>query len=254
MSRGIWTRCVGGSEPPWRRLALAPFRVVESQHVVSTRKLVDSDAEQELLERMVDAVKPPVPPAMGRLHYLLSTPFRHPPLRWGSRFGSADERGLWYGSRALGTAFAEVAYYRFLFLAGSRAVLAPLTVDLSSFRARVSTRRGIDLTAPPFTAAADELTSPTSYAATQELGRAMRARGAEAFLFTSARDPARGANVALLAPCFAKGEPFGLAAWVCTVDLARVEVVSRDLLARRRARFAFERRLFEVGGRLPQPA
>lgn len=251
MSRGIWTRCVGGSEPPWRRLSFAAFRVVESQHVVSTRKLVDSDEEQELLEQLLERVKPPVPPAMKRLHYLLFTPFRHPPLKWGSRFGSRDERGIWYGSRALPTAFAEVAYYRFVFLAATRAALAPVTTELSSFKAYVSTRYGIDLTAPPFDRHAAVLASKTSYAATQPLGRDMRTAGVEAFTFTSARDPARGVNVALFVPCFARPRPEALAAWTCVATDDRVEFASRDLLAIRRRRFAFDRRSFEVRGRLP---
>jgi hypothetical protein len=234
-------------------LSFAAVRVVESQHVVSTRKLVDSDAEQELLEQLIDRVKPPVPAGMKRLHYLLSTPFRHPPLKWGSRFGTRDQRGLWYGSRVLPTAFAEVAYYRFVFLAGTRAALTPLTVELSSFRAQVATRRGIDLATPPFDRYGAALASKTSYAATQELGRDMRAAGVEAFLFPSARDPARGANAALFVPCFARPRPEALATWTCIADAARVEIASRDLLATRRQRFAFERHTFEVAGRLPIP-
>jgi hypothetical protein len=245
---------VGGSEPPWRRLSFAAVRVVESQHVVSTRKLVDSDQEQELLEEMIDRVKPPVPAGMKRLHYLLSTPFRHPPLRWGSRFGARDERGLWYGSRALPTAFAEVAYYRLLFLAATRAALAPLGTELSSFRAPIATRRGLDLSAPPFDRHAAVLASKSSYAATQALGRDMRAAGVDAFLFTSARDPRGGLNVALFVPCFARARPEGLATWTCVATHARVEIASRDLLATKRQRFAFERNTFEVGGRLPVPA
>ena len=55
--------------------------VVEAQHRNATRRLVDSDAEQELLESLIDRVKPPVPAGaeFQGLHYLLLTPFRHPP-------------------------------------------------------------------------------------------------------------------------------------------------------------------------------
>ena len=85
MSPGIWMQCGGRrSCGPW---AGSPWRVVEGQHLVSTRQLVDSDAEQAELEALLDAAKPPVPRhASGRsLHYLLFTPFRHPPLRHGSK-------------------------------------------------------------------------------------------------------------------------------------------------------------------------
>ena len=43
MSSSIWTRCAGDSE--LRPLDVSPWRVVEAQHQVSTRKLVDSNDE-----------------------------------------------------------------------------------------------------------------------------------------------------------------------------------------------------------------
>jgi hypothetical protein len=137
MSRSIWTRCAATFRP--RRLDLTAFRVVESQHVVSTRKLVDSDEEQRLLEELIDRVKPPVPkePGFAGLHYLLYTSFRHPPLGRGSRFGTRAERGIWYGSRELSTCFAEVAYYRLLFLEGTAAQLGTVTVELTAFQATI---------------------------------------------------------------------------------------------------------------------
>src|SRR5204862_2427670 len=95
MSSSIWTRCAGDSE--LRALRASPWRAVEAQHQVSTRKLVDSAEEQELLEELIDRTKPPDMTA-GKTHYLLATPFRYPPLRHGSRFGTRHERGIWYGS------------------------------------------------------------------------------------------------------------------------------------------------------------
>src|SRR5690606_40733910 len=73
MSSSIWTRCAGASE--LRPLRLEPWRVVEAQHRVSTRKLVDTLEEQALLEDLIERAKPPDPTG-GRLHYLLATPFR----------------------------------------------------------------------------------------------------------------------------------------------------------------------------------
>jgi hypothetical protein len=257
MSLDIWTRCAvtsEGARPPWSRFSFAPFRVVESQHVIATRKLVDSDDEQALLESLIDQVKPPVPSGMKKLHYLLATPFRHPPLRWGSRFGTTEEPSLWYGSRALPTAFAEVAYYRLLFLDGTRAALGPVSVELTSFRAQISTRKGIDLCSGPFAEHVDRIANKRSYADTHALGRAMRAAGVEAFTFPSARDPQRGANVALFVPCFSKSTPFDLRTWLSTTTAERVEISRKDLLAAKRERFAFERALFEVEGTLPSGA
>ena len=70
-----WTRAALSSER--RRLAGAAWRVVEAQHRVSTMKLVDTLAEQSVLESLIDATKPPLPPECRRLPYLLSTAFRY---------------------------------------------------------------------------------------------------------------------------------------------------------------------------------
>ena len=252
MSQSIWTRCAGSSR--FRALSLEPWRVVESQFITSTRKLVDSDEEQETLERLLETVKPPLPPdpALARLHFLLFTSFRHPPLRHGSRFGTRLERGIWYGSLTLPAAFSEVAYYRLLFLEGTSAALETITVELSAFRASIRTRRGIDLTAPPFAAHERSISSPTSYAVSQSLGREMREAGVEAAVYVSARDREGGKNVALFAPAFARRTPSGLSTWVCSARRDRIEVSRKDLF--RKQRFAFSRAEFEVGGQLPRPA
>ena len=252
MSQSIWTRCAGSSR--FRRFALEPWRVVESQFITSTRKLVDSDDEQEILEALLDRVKPPLPPdpTLARLHFLLYTSFRHPPLRRGSRFGTRLERGIWYGSLGLETALAEVAYYRLVFLDGTSADLGTVTVELSAFRASVRSRRGIDLTAKPFAAHEDAISSPSSYADSQRLGREMREAGAELAVYVSARDRKRGSNVALFAPAFARRNPSALSAWSCTATRTRVEFSKKDVFRKRR--FAFDRSEFEVEGALPTPA
>ena len=59
MSPSIWTRCAASFRP--RKIELVAWRVVESQYVLATRKLVDSDEEQVLLEELIDRVKPPLP-------------------------------------------------------------------------------------------------------------------------------------------------------------------------------------------------
>ena len=142
MSSSIWTRCAGDSE--LRPLRLTSRRVVEAQHQVATRKLVDSADEQALLEELIERAKPPDATG-GRQHYLLFTPFRYPPLRHGSRFGGRHERGIWYGSEDRRTALWEVAYYRLLFLDGTRAELGTVMTQLTAFTVRMRTLRGIDL-------------------------------------------------------------------------------------------------------------
>jgi RES domain len=248
----LWLELDGSSR--LRRLELRAWRVVESQSMISTRKLVDSLEEQALLEELVDRVKPPLPawPKLKGLHFLLSTPFRHPPLRNGSRFGTRFEPGIWYGSRGLGTAFAEVAYYRLVFLEGTTAKLTAIQVELSAFRAEVRTLRGVDLTKPPFDAHVGAISSKTHYDVSQALGLAMRASGVEVFVYESARDRERGSNVGLFVPAFAAKTPSLPESWLCRAERQRVEITKKDLLKRRQLVFA--RAEFLVDGKLPSPA
>jgi hypothetical protein len=224
---------------------------VEAQHQIATRKLVETDAEQHLLEELIDAVKPPAPAGASQ-HYLIFTPFRYPPLRHGSRFGTRSERGVWYGSLTRSTALAEVAYYRLLFLDGTTARLDPLEVDLTAFRAALRTPRGVDLTGAQFARYVEEISSPSSYAASQQLGRDMRGAGVEACRYHSARDPG-GVNVAAFTPAvFGRRQPRSIETWRCTAVAQRVEFTRRDYFTR--ASYAFARERFLVAGKLPAPA
>jgi hypothetical protein len=252
MSSDIWTRCAGASE--LRPLRLDPWRVVEAQHLVSTRKLVDSDAEQALIEDLIETVKPPMPPGpAGRLHYLLFTPFRYPPLPHGSRFGTTTEPGIWYGAESVKGALAESAYYRLVFLEGTTADLGVLEAELTAYRVRLRTERGIDLASPPFDAFADRISSKTRYDASQGLGRAMREDGVEAFRYTSARDPDGGANVGAFVPAvFGRSKPRDLETWHSMAGRDGVEFRKRDYF--RRVVLRFDRAVFLVRGKLPAPA
>ncbi len=253
MSSDIWTRCAGSSRV--RALAASPWRVVEAQHLISTRKLVDSAEEQAILEGLIEESKPSLPdePEFNGKHFLLTTSFRYPPLRHGSRFSSRYERSLWYGSRTRRTAFAEAAYYRLYFLEGTAADMGTVTVELSAFRVPVRTRRGVDLTKAPFDTYRGEIASPVRYDASQTLGAAMREDGVEAFRFPSARDPASGVKVALFTPAgFASSQPETLETWVVYASRDGVEFVRKDFFDRKTIRF--EREVFLVDGELPDPA
>jgi hypothetical protein len=250
MSSSIWTRCAGDSEI--RALRLSPWRAVEAQHQVSTRKLVDSAEEQALLEELIDRAKPP-DPTRGALHYLLATPFRYPPLRHGSRFGTRHERGIWYGSETRETVFAEVAYYRLVFLEGTRADLGAVTTQLTAYSVNARSSAGVDLVKPPFAAHRRTIASPVTYSETQALGRVMRDAGVELIRYPSARDPRHGTNVAAFRPTiFGKGKPRELQTWHCTATRAVVELAKRDYFGREV--HSFSRETFLVDGTLPAPA
>jgi hypothetical protein len=223
----LWTACQAVASPV--ALDGTVFRLVESQEQVATNALVRTLAEQALLEELIETSKPPVPRDAADLHYLLSTPFRYPPLPWGSRFGSRFEPGIFYGARSAATALAESAYYRFVFWQGMAvAPPAPLATRHTLFSASIHTRRGLRLQDPPFAAFEASLTDPGSYAATQPLGSALREAGIEAFEYLSARDPERRTNVALYTPAaFAHPQPAGLDEWLCETRAEHVAYYSR---------------------------
>jgi hypothetical protein len=191
--------------PSFSTFAGKLVRIVESQEHVATTLIVDNLAEQHLLETMLDESKPGA--AAGDLHYLLATPFRYPPLRHGSRFGTRYEPSLFYASLDSGTCLQECAYYRFLFWHDMAVPPpAPVASQHTLFRVRVRTGACVDLRTPPFDHHREQLRSPTSYAYTHRVGTHCRGLESEALLFESARGS--GVNAALFTPAIFAGEPF----------------------------------------------
>lgn len=173
------------------------WRLVEAQHRVSTLKLVDTLAEQALLEDILEETKPAVPPECRHLDYLLSTPFRYDaPYPHGSRFRRAGMTpGVYYAALSPQTALAEMVFYRLLFFAEAPDVPLPDNAsDYTAFSVRVETGRALDLTGSDD----PRLRNPQDYSACQDLADAARAEGAEIIRYTSVRDPEGGANLAVL--------------------------------------------------------
>lgn len=164
------------------------FRVVESQEDIATTRIVDNMQEQARLEQLLDASKPTIPEQASKLHYLLATPFRYPPLKYGSRFGRSFEPSLFYGAMSIPTALAETAFYRFVFTSHVSAPFKrPLTTLHTVFTARFRSSRGVRLQAHEWQDLQETLTDPVSYRESQALGSDLRQCGAEAFQFLSAR-------------------------------------------------------------------
>ena len=214
MPSRTWTHVALSSER--RRLSGVCWRVVEAQHRVSTMKLVDRLDEQSMLESLIEATKPPVPPECKSFHYLLATPFRYgAPYPSGSRFRRAGMTpGVFYASRTSSTAIAEMTFHRLLFFAESPQTSWPVDAgDLTAFSVRFRTTAGIDLTAPPFDSDRARWTHPTDYAPCQALAHIAREADVDLLLYRSARDPG-GANVAvLMCRAFAVREPLERQAW-----------------------------------------
>jgi RES domain-containing protein len=214
MSSGIWTPAALSSER--RRLSGTCWRTVEAQHRVSTMKLVDTLAEQALLETIIEEAKPAVPPECRHLHYLLSTPCRYAaPYPTGSRFRRAGlTPGVCYGSTKPSTAVAEMAFHRLLFFAESPATPWPVNAgEYTVFSVRFRTMAALDLTAPPLDRDRGRWTRPTGYVACQDLADRARTIGVEVIRYASARDPS-GVNLALLTcRAFASREPLERQTW-----------------------------------------
>lgn len=252
----LWAAC--RDHVVFAPLAGELVRVVESQEQIATNRLVDSLAEQALLEELIEQTKPhrrdvDQRPNVEPLHYLLATPFRYPPLPYGSRFGTRSEPGVFYASQKTETALAETAYYRFVFWSGM-AEPPPsgrLVTQHTLFGARYDAQRGIKLQASPFDTYRDVITHPGDYRATQGLGSALRNEGVEAFEYVSARDPAKGINVALFTPAaLGDPQPHYQQAWLCETQ-AEAVTFAHSVEGRVEA---YPRERFLVEGVLPVPA
>ena len=246
----LWAECGPRAEPV--ELAGEVLRMVESQEQVATQRLVANLREQDLLESLLERSKPPRPAATHALDYLLATPFRYPPLRYGSRFGRRHEPSLFYAARGRPTLLAEAAYYRFVFWQGMKTPPPrPLRTQHTLFGVRIHARRAYCLHRPPFDAHEPRLASPTDYAETQALGSAIRSAGADAIEYLSARDTGRGLNVALYTPAaFAEPQPNLREEWLCETAATRVSFRARGVLGVHT--LPFEQ--FAVDGVLPMPA
>lgn len=181
------------------------WRIVEDQGRSSTRKMVSTPEEHELLEKMIDRNKPTLKFygdefAFAGLHYLLFTPFRYPPLKSGTRFGTRTERNLFYSSLDLDTALCEKAFHRLSFLLASEGKIGGKSVNCTAFNVNINTKKGIDLCKKPFSEHRDRIASPLSYSSSQELGSCMRNDGVQAFISYSARSLHNGKNLNAFTP------------------------------------------------------
>lgn len=228
------------------------WRVVETQETAATMAITRSASEQSRLEELLDLSKPKIPADCTGLSYLLMTPFRYPPLRYGSRFGSTWERGIFYGACELQTAFAEAAVYFWLFQQGL-ATLGPLENirdQRTAFSVKLSSQKALDLQTTDFAAARAKISQADSWDYTQQLGKQLRELGAEFILYPSSRF-AGGNNIAVFSPAaFAEKEP-------CQQQLWHVRLTTESCVFIRAGiseGFEFYRRDFSVDGKIPHPS
>lgn len=199
--------------------------MVEAQHEFATMKLVDSADEQRVLEELLEASKPAVPPECRHLDYLLFTPFRYRPYPQGSRFRRAGHTpGVFYASLKETTAIAEIAFYRLLFFLESPATPWPSNpAQFTALEAQFSVPLSIDLGQPPLSHESAVWEHPVDYRACQNLADAARAATIDAILYRAVRDPGRGTNIALLScRAFSRPTPTARRSWHVIVGTSGV--------------------------------
>lgn len=227
MSLRTWTPAALSSE--LRSYGGRCWRFVESQHRVSTLKLVDSLAEQSLLEDLIEATKPPLPPECRHLDYLLATPFRYGSLYpKGSRFRRAGRTpGVFYAAEHPEVAAAEMAFYRLLFFAESPATPWPRNAaEYTAFSVAVATQALIDLTGPPLVEDRALWTDPVDYGPCQAMAEICRAAGTGIIRYESVRDPRHRANLAVLTcHAFTRPRPVGRQTWRLRLGAGGVQAI-----------------------------
>lgn len=247
----VWLHCNGPQH-------IAPvagtlYRLVESQEQIATLNYVDTLEEQAMLEDLLEQSKPPSPALARGYHYLLQTPFRYPPLRWGSRFGRVHEPSIFYGGLELDPTLAESAYYRLVFLYSMPAHPTKNSIDSAHtlVSAQYRSARGVQLHQPPFLDVEAYLTHTSDYSTTQQLGSDMRQDGVAAFEYISARDPKKGLCIGLFTPsALSQKTPTSTHQWLC--ETRADQVIFKPLSQNTVHRFPSSQ--FMTDGRLPRPA
>lgn len=197
---------------PFRR---ALWRVIEAQSRSSTWRLVDTFAEHDLLEAMLEASKPEVPAECRHLSFQFWSPFRYGSYPRSSRFRRAGRTpGVWYGSEAPLTAICEMIWGRLAFFAASPGTPLPQRpVEYTAVQADIRSPFALDLTALAL-AGAGAWMDPLDYTDCLALADAARAAGCEVIRYASVRHPEHDCNAAVLScRAFDQPSPIGSQTW-----------------------------------------
>ena len=228
-------------------------RMVETQEYAATTSLVDDLEEQAILEQILDDFKPSYADDTQDLHYLISTPFRYPPLKYGSRFGAITEPSFFYASESIQTCLAEAAFYRFYLIDGTETPFPKvIQSEHSLFFVKVLSSHTLDLTHIADTDIQQQLTDPQSYSLTQKIGQFARQDGADLLRYFSARSQEKGVNVAIDNPTIIQSDkPEDKVEYICQLD---PQTGILRLSKPRTFPVTFTREQFLVDGELPLPS
>ena len=225
MTAALWEDAWFASARPARRDL---WRGVEAQHQVATMRLVDDLREQELLEQLLEASKPPLPPEATGLHFLLATPFRYA-SPWPSRFRLPDQPGAWYGADEPRTVAAELAYWRWRFFMDSDGLReGELVTQHTFFQARFEGLE-LDITVRPWSKHRKRWRAPDDYSACQQLAAQVRAAtpAVTAIRYESARREAALCAAVFDARALSLPAPQRQQTWACKIT-AQVVLFSHE--------------------------
>lgn len=246
----FWRRVVARTQA--HNLMGSLRRFVENQEQKVTLRLTDNLAEHDVLESLLEESKPDgiEHSRLRQFDYLLRTPWRYPPLPWGSRFGRRFEPSLFYGALDRDALFAEAAYYRFVFLEGMRRPFRDRVISqFTVFQATYRTDRGLDLSQRPFRKHEKALRDRADYRPCQSLGTVLREYEIEAIAYLSARTLDDRLNVALFSPLALRSRKHrNPEHGICELRSTEVNFrLGKDLVT-------LPREQFLVDGKLPVPA
>ena len=224
MSQVVWD--TSWLESGVNQMTMRAWRGVEAQHVVSTMRLVDSAAEQDVLEQLLETSKPPLPKMKSPKHYLIPSPFRYRPQHQ-SRFRRAGTLGVWYGAEELYAACAEVAYWRHRFILDSAFLSnTQLLTEHTFFQAEVQ-GKVVDLTSPPWVEARAAWTHGSEYAETQAVAEAAKEVGVQWICYESVRAPGKRCAAVLDVEALEMLLDTPQQTWHCKATRATVSMVHR---------------------------
>jgi hypothetical protein len=120
-----------------------------------------------------------------------------------------------------------MAFYRLLFFAESPDTPWPSdAAEYTAFSAEIATARLLDLTAEPLSADSALWTDRTDYGPCQSFADAARKADADVIRYRSVRDPAGGANLAVLTcRAFSKPAPVERQTWRIRVSRSGVQAL-----------------------------
>jgi hypothetical protein len=202
----------------WR--ATNAWRLIETQEVAATRAITPSAKAQQRLEELLDRYKPPVSADCAHLSYLLSTPFRYPPLQYGSRFGSIWTRGIFYAALEKSTACAEAAVYLWLFQSGpvDLGPLKKIRDQRCLFNVKLHSVNAVDLRAIKKPTTLPKIMQKNDWQYSQLVGDCLREAHIDFFYYPSCRID-NGCNIAVISPqAFVEPQPQIQESWQLQLD------------------------------------